>query len=235
MTPLTVAMSRSAGARSTSGVSLSVDCVLVPATRAAVAIPGNLKLLKHVAHLAGRPASSVRSCERAPHAENPSLRRNRGRSASVQSRCPLRAEPICIRTAASSDDPSASLSPEAAFAISSTVKSAPTTAGESPGTRRASGPVQSAAASERRRAAIPTGTCSRALARSVGSRAGKEGQLNCIPEQCFSHRTFPFGHRGRYSKPHATAVVPIDAQHPRRSPKQPSRQAPSKLVPSACV
>ena len=64
---------------------------------------------------------------------------------------------------------------------------------------------------------------------------GKEGQLNCIPEQCLSHRTFPLGHRGRYSKPHAAAVVPTDAQRPLRWPRQPSRQAPSKLVPSACV
>ena len=35
----------------------------------------------------------------------------------------------------------------------------------------ASGPVQSAAASERRRAAVPTGSCSRALARSEENRA----------------------------------------------------------------
>ena len=40
---------------------------------------------------------------------------------------------------------------------------------------------------------------------------------------------------GLYSKPHAAAVVPTDAQRPLRSPKQPSRQDPSKLVPSACV
>ena len=68
-----------------------------------------------------------------------------------------------------------------------------------------------------------------------GAARGEEGQLNCIPEQCLSHRAFPLGHRGRYSKPHAAAVVPTDAQRPLRSPKQPSRQAPSKLVPSACV
>ena len=81
-----------------------------------------------------RPASSVRSCERAPHAEHPSLRSNRGRPASVRSRHPLRAEPIYIMTAVSSDDRSAGLSPEAAFAISLSVKGAPTTAGERPGT-----------------------------------------------------------------------------------------------------
>ena len=42
--------------------------------------------------------------------------------------------PIYIMTPASSDDRSAGLFPEAAFAISSTVKSAPTIAGERPGT-----------------------------------------------------------------------------------------------------
>ena len=40
---------------------------------------------------------------------------------------------------------------------------------------------------------------------------------------------------GRYSKPQAAAVVPIEAQRPSRAPKQPSRQSPSKMVPSACV
>ena len=174
--PLTVATSRSAGATSTSGISLSLNCALTRASRAAVAIPGHLKLLKQVAYPAARPASSVRSCERALHSENPSLRRNRGRPASVQSRRPFRADPLYIMTpASSSDDRSAGLSPEAAFAISSTVKNAPSTIDERRGTPAARTPV---------------------LLRGPEGAARGSGHFNSIPEPRLSRRTSRFGHCG---------------------------------------
>ena len=139
LTPLTVAISRSAGARSTSGVSLSVDCVPVPATRAAVTITGNLKRLHQACRPPRRPAGKLSpqlrasaSCGKPVAPAQSRLTGIRTIPTSTPGRSHIYADPIYIMTAASSDDHSASLSPEAAFAISLSVKSAPTIAGERP-------------------------------------------------------------------------------------------------------
>ena len=135
VTPLTVAMSRSVGARSTSGVSLSVNCSwsLRPARRSQS--PATLKEASQACRpprrLAGKLSPQLRASASCGKPVAPAQSRPIGIRAIPMS-TPGRSH--IYKTAASSDDRSAGLSPEAAFAISSTVKSAPTTAGERPGT-----------------------------------------------------------------------------------------------------